>query len=73
MRINVHAGHNPEGKIACGARGILDESRENRIVKNKVTSCCVQQGMKSLTAPLMMVLVRVTCLEGLWQNVTHEM
>ena len=36
MRINVHAGHNPEGKIACGARGILDESRENRIVKNKV-------------------------------------
>ena len=36
MRINIHAGHNPEGKVACGARGILDESRENRIVKNKV-------------------------------------
>ena len=36
MRINVHAGHNPEGKIACGARGILDESREDRIIKNKV-------------------------------------
>ena len=26
MRINIHAGHNPEGKVACGARGILDES-----------------------------------------------
>ena len=36
MRINIHAGHNPEGKVACGARGILDESREDRIVKNKV-------------------------------------
>ena len=36
MRINIHAGHNPEGKVACGARGILDESREDRIIKNKV-------------------------------------
>ena len=36
MRINVHAGHNPEGKIACGAVGILNESREARIVKDKV-------------------------------------
>lgn len=36
MKFNVHAGHNPEGKIACGAKGILDESRENRIVKDKV-------------------------------------
>ena len=25
MRINVHAGHNPDGKIACGAIGILKE------------------------------------------------
>lgn len=31
-RINVHAGHNPAGKTACGAVGILDESRENRKV-----------------------------------------
>ena len=36
MRVNVHAGHNPEGKIACGAVGILNESREARIVKDKV-------------------------------------
>lgn len=36
MRINIHAGHNPEGKIACGAIGILNESREARIIKDKV-------------------------------------
>ena len=36
MVINVHAGHNPEGKVACGAVGILNESRENRIIKDKV-------------------------------------
>ena len=36
MKINIHAGHNPEGKIACGAIGILNESREARIIKDKV-------------------------------------
>lgn len=36
MRINVHAGHNPAGKIACGAVGILNESNEARAVKNEV-------------------------------------
>lgn len=36
MRINVHAGHNPDGKIGCGAIGILRESTENRNVKNEV-------------------------------------
>ena len=32
MKINIHAGHNPRGKIACGAVGLLDESTENRNV-----------------------------------------
>ena len=32
MRINIHAGHNPKGKTACGAVGLLDESTENRNV-----------------------------------------
>ena len=32
MKINIHAGHNPTGKIACGAIGLLDESTENRNV-----------------------------------------
>lgn len=36
MRINVHAGHNPQGMIACGAVGIVDESREDRIMKDKL-------------------------------------
>lgn len=34
--INVHGGHNPSGRVACGAKGILDESKEDRIVKDKV-------------------------------------
>lgn len=33
---NIHAGHNPDGKIACGAIGVLKESTEARKVKTKV-------------------------------------
>ena len=33
MIINVHAGHNPDDKIACGACGIIKESTEARTVK----------------------------------------
>lgn len=36
MIINVHAGHNPDGKIACGAVGLIKESTEARKVKDKV-------------------------------------
>lgn len=36
MRINVHAGHNPDGRTACGAVGILKESTEARLVKGEV-------------------------------------
>lgn len=32
MKINLHAGHNPAGKVACGAVGLLDESKENRLI-----------------------------------------
>lgn len=38
MRINVHAGHNPDGMVACGAIGLIKESTENRKVKDKVIS-----------------------------------
>lgn len=38
MVINVHAGHNPDGKTACGAVGIIKESTEARKVKDKVVS-----------------------------------
>ena len=36
MKINVHAGHNPDGKVACGAVGLIKESTEVRAVKDKV-------------------------------------
>ena len=36
MKINVSAGHNPDGKVACGAVGLIKESTEARTVKDKV-------------------------------------
>lgn len=36
MIINVHAGHNPDGKTACGAIGFIKESTEARKVKDEV-------------------------------------
>ncbi len=36
MKINVHAGHNPAGKVACGAVGLINESTEARKVKDEV-------------------------------------
>lgn len=36
MKINIHAGHNPDGRIACGAVGLIKESTEARKVKNEV-------------------------------------
>lgn len=44
MRINVHAGHNPDGKVACGAIGFIKESTEARRVKNEVVSQLRQLG-----------------------------
>lgn len=36
MKVNVHAGHNPDGKIACGAVGLTKESTEARNVAKYV-------------------------------------
>ena len=44
MRINIHAGHNPDGLTACGAIGLIKESTEARTVKNTVISHLKQQG-----------------------------
>ena len=44
MRINVHAGHNPDGKSACGAIGFIRESTEARKVKDAVISQLRQLG-----------------------------
>lgn len=54
-KYNVSAGHNPAGKIACGASDLLDESREARNIvkylvkylkagKNTVYNCTVSNG-----------------------------
>ena len=44
MRINVHAGHNPDGKVACGAIGFIRESTEARKVKDAVIAQLRQLG-----------------------------
>lgn len=36
MRFNIHAGHNRDGKIGCGAIGFIKESTEARNVANQV-------------------------------------
>ena len=36
MKINVSAGHNPDGKVSCGAVGLIKESTEARKVTNEV-------------------------------------
>ena len=44
MKINVHAGHNPKGKVACGAIGLLDESTENRNVVKELKAILEAEG-----------------------------
>ena len=44
MRINIHAGHNPKGKIACGAVGLIDESTENRNVVKELKYYLEKEG-----------------------------
>ena len=36
MKFNIHAGHNADGKVACGAVGLIKESTEARVIKDKV-------------------------------------
>ena len=44
MRINVHAGHNPDGLVACGAIGLIRESTEARAVKDRVIAQLAAMG-----------------------------
>lgn len=46
MKINVHAGHNPSGKIACGASDLLDESNQNRKVCKELIRLLKKKGFK---------------------------
>ena len=44
MKINIHAGHNPANKVACGAVGLLDESTENRNVVKELKAILETEG-----------------------------
>ncbi len=47
-KVTVHAGHNPSGKIACGASDWLDESTEARWVAKKVIKLLRKNGIKAV-------------------------
>ena len=57
MVINVHAWHNPDGRIACGAIGLLKESTQARNVKNEVKSQIQRTGLKLLQYHLGIIIL----------------
>lgn len=58
-KFNVHAGHNPDGKVACGAVGFIKESTEARIVKDLVIKGLIKKGYKAFDC---------TCEDGINQS-----
>lgn len=46
-KVTVHAGHNKQGKIACGASDYIDESKEARIICKKVVSLLKKNKIKA--------------------------
>jgi N-acetylmuramoyl-L-alanine amidase len=47
-KVTVHGGHNPSGKVACGASGVLDESTEDRIITKKVINLLKENGITAI-------------------------
>ena len=47
-KVTIHAGHNPSGKIACGASDLLDESTEARYITRKVIKLLKKNGIKAV-------------------------
>lgn len=47
-KVTVHGGHNPSGKIACGASDLLDESKEDRYITRKVIKLLKKNGIKAI-------------------------
>lgn len=45
--VTVHAGHNPAGKIACGASDWIDESTEARIITKKLIKQLNKKGIEA--------------------------
>lgn len=44
MKIAIHAGHNPHGKVACGAVGIVKESVVNREITQYLAGALISYG-----------------------------
>lgn len=47
-KVTVHAGHNPSGRVAAGAVGLIDESKENRVICKKVIKLLKKNGIKAV-------------------------
>ena len=47
-KVTVHGGHNPSGKIACGASDFLDESTEDRYITKKVIKLLKKNDIKAI-------------------------
>lgn len=60
---NIHGGHNPAGKIACGASDLLDESREDRKICKEVVRLLKKKDIRHIIVQLAMELVRRTSSE----------
>lgn len=58
-KITIHAGHNPSGKVACGASDWLDESAEARYIAKKAIKILKKSGVK---------VVNCTVNNGISQN-----
>lgn len=43
--VNLHAGHNPDGKIACGAVGLIKESTEARWMVKEIKKKLKKKGI----------------------------
>ena len=68
---NVHAGHCPQGQGASGAVGILQESVEDRIVKNEVIRLLRAEGNTAYDCTCDENTTQTGCLNKLSRNATH--
>lgn len=44
--VTIHAGHNKQGKVACGASDYIDESKEARVITKAVKKKLILNGIK---------------------------
>lgn len=51
-KVTVHGGHNPYGKIACGASDFLDESREDRYITRNVIKLLKKNGIVAVNCTI---------------------